>query len=42
MKLGLVVTKSEIQSIINEGVHPMLAQTPFRSHQTGAFDKVML
>ena len=24
-KLGLVVTKSEIQSIINQGVHPMLA-----------------
>ena len=41
-KLGLVVTKSEIQSIINEGVHPMLAQTPFRNQQTGAFDKDML
>ena len=38
-KLGLVVTKSEIQSIINQGVHPMLAQNPFfRNPQTGLFD----
>ncbi|MGN0310272.1 MAG: peptidylprolyl isomerase [Bacteroides sp.] len=38
-KLGLTVTKSEIQSIINQGVHPMLAQNPFfRNPQTGLFD----
>lgn len=38
-KLGLTVTKQEIQSIINQGVHPMLAQNPFfRNPQTGLFD----
>lgn len=41
-KLGLTVSKAEIQAIINEGVHPMLQQTPFRNPQTGAFDKDML
>ncbi len=42
-KLGLVVSKAEIQAIINAGVHPMLQQTPFRNpHKTGAFDKDML
>lgn len=41
-KLGLVVSKAEIQSIINEGVHPLLQQTPFRNPQTGLFDKDML
>ena len=41
-KLGLVVSKAEIQAIINAGVHPMLQQTPFRNPQTGAFDKDML
>lgn len=41
-KLGLTVSKAEIQSIINEGVNPMLQQTPFRNQQTGAFDKDML
>ena len=41
-KLGLVVSKAEIQAIIDEGVHPMLQQTPFRNPQTGAFDKDML
>ncbi len=39
---GLVVSKAEIQAIINAGVHPMLQQTPFRNPQTGAFDKDML
>lgn len=37
-----VVSKAEIQAIINAGVHPMLQQTPFRNPQTGAFDKDML
>lgn len=41
-KLGLTVSKAEIQAIIDEGVHPMLQQTPFRNPQTGAFDKDML
>lgn len=41
-KLGLVVSKAEIQAIIDAGVHPMLQQTPFRNPQTGAFDKDML
>lgn len=41
-KLGLTVTKTEIQAIIDAGVHPMLQQTPFRNPQTGVFDKDML
>ncbi len=41
-KLGLSVSKTELQSIIDAGVHPMLQQTPFRNPQTGAFDKDML
>lgn len=41
-KLGLTVTDAEIQAIIDEGVHPMLMNTPFRNPQTGAFDKDML
>lgn len=41
-KLGLTVTKAEIQAVIDEGVHPLLQRTPFRNPQTGAFDKDML
>ena len=41
-KLGLKVSDAEIQAIIDEGVHPLLMQTPFRNPQTGAFDKDML
>lgn len=41
-KLGLVVTKAEIQAVIDEGVHPLLQRTPFRNPQTGRFDKDML
>jgi peptidyl-prolyl cis-trans isomerase D len=41
-KLGLTVSDAEIESIIDEGTHPMLLQTPFRNPQTGAFDKDML
>lgn len=41
-KLGLTVTDTEIQAIIDEGTHPMLMNTPFRNPQTGAFDKDML
>lgn len=36
-KLGITVTDAELQSIINAGTNPMLAQTPFRSAQ-GTFD----
>ena len=41
-KLGLKVTDAEIQDVIEQGVHPLLMQTPFRNPQTGAFDKDML
>ncbi len=41
-KLGLVVSKNEIQSIIDAGVNPILQRTPFRNPQTGTFDKDML
>lgn len=41
-KLGLTVSKAEIQSIIDAGTHQLLQQTPFRNPQTGAFDKDML
>lgn len=38
-KLGLTVPDSEIQAIIDAGVHPMLRSTPFYNQQTGMFDK---
>ena len=41
-KLGLKVTDAEIQSISDQGTHPLLMQTPFRNPQTGMFDKDML
>ena len=41
-KLGLTVSKAEIQAVINEGTHPLLMNTPFRNPQTGAFDADML
>lgn len=41
-KIGLTVSKAEVQAIIDAGVHPMLQSTPFRNPQTGAFDKDML
>lgn len=41
-KLGLKVTDAEIQSIIDQGTHPLLMQTPFLNPQTGMFDKDML
>ena len=41
-KLGLTVSKAEIQAIIDAGVNPIPQQTPFRNPQTGAFDKDML
>ena len=41
-KLGLTVSDAEIQDVIEQGVHPLLMQTPFRNPQTGAFDKDIL
>lgn len=41
-KLGLQITKAELQAVINAGTHPLLMQTPFRNPQTGMFDKDML
>jgi len=41
-KLGLTVSDAEMQDVIEQGVHPLLMQTPFRNPQTGAFDKDML
>ena len=41
-KLGLKVTDAEIESVIDEGTHPLLMQTPFRNPQTGMFDKDIL
>lgn len=41
-KLGLTVSKAEIQAVINEGTHSLLLNTPFRNPQTGAFDADML
>ena len=41
-KLGLKVSDAELQDVIEQGVHPLLMQTPFRNPQTGAFDKDML
>ncbi len=40
-KLGLTVTKEELQNLINAGTHPMLQNTPFRNAQ-GMFDADML
>ena len=41
-KMGLAVSKAEIQSIIDEGTHYMLQRTPFTNPQNGTFDKDML
>jgi len=41
-KLGLTVSKAEIQAMIDEGTNPVLQQTPFKNQKTGQFDKDML
>lgn len=41
-KIGLKVSKEEVEAIVQAGVHPMLQNTPFRNQQTGAFDNDML
>ena len=40
--LGLTVTDSEMQQVLNEGSNPILMQTPFRNEKTGRFDANML
>lgn len=37
-KLGLTVTDTEMQNILNQGTNPMLMSTPFINQQTGRFD----
>lgn len=37
-KLGLTVTDTEMQNILNEGTNQMLLSTPFVNQQTGRFD----
>ncbi len=41
-KLGLTVSKAEVQAMIDEGTNPVLQQTPFKNQKTGLFDKDML
>ncbi|NDW13255.1 peptidylprolyl isomerase [Bacteroides sp. 214] len=38
-KIGLAVTDTEVQAIIDAGTHPLLANTPFFNPNTGRFDK---
>ena len=37
-KVGLTVTEQELSNVLNDGINPMLAQTPFVNQQTGRFD----
>lgn len=37
-KIGLTFTDAELQSIVNEGTHPILQQTPFYNPQERKFD----
>ena len=37
-KVGLTVTEDELQTVLNDGTNPLLAQTPFINQQTGRFD----
>ena len=41
-KLGLTVTTAELQSVIDEGSHPLLAQPPFRNEDNNRFDRDLL
>ncbi|MDR0972434.1 MAG: SurA N-terminal domain-containing protein [Prevotellaceae bacterium] len=41
-KLGLTVTREEVQDIIDKGVYPLLNNTPFVNPNTGIFDKDIL
>lgn len=41
-KLGLTVTTAELQSVIDAGTDPLLAQSAFRNQSTGKFDRDVL
>lgn len=41
-KLGLTVTTAELQTVINEGTDPLLAQSAFRNQTTGKFERDVL
>ena len=41
-KLGLTVTKEELQNVLREGTNPLLLQTPFVNQQTRRFDASLL
>ena len=41
-KLGLTVTKEELQNVLRAGTNPILLQTPFVNQQTRRFDASML
>ena len=41
-KVGLTVTKEELQNVLREGTNPILMQTPFVNQQTGRFDASLL
>ena len=41
-KLGLTVTKDELQDVLRAGTNPILLQTPFVNQQTRRFDASML
>lgn len=41
-KLGLTVTREELQNVLKEGTNPILMQTPFVNQQTGRFDATLL
>ncbi len=41
-KLGLTVTKDELQNVLRAGTNPILLQTPFVNQQTRRFDASML
>lgn len=41
-KVGLTVTKEEMQNVLRAGTNPMLLQTPFVNQQTGRFDASQL
>lgn len=41
-KLGLTVTKDELQNVLNDGTNQLLTQTPFVNQQTGRFDVSIL
>lgn len=41
-KLGLTVTREELQNVLREGTNPILMQTPFVNQQTGRFDATLL